>query len=308
MSELSTTRPNAGGDISPKGSAFGTQPLTSDDTPECGVRMTDLSTLGDLFAKYGCDKGSKPAEPWMWGQGYERVYEPLLDPIRHDPITLLELGWGEWDPERKDHANPLNGGRSARAWREYFTNPYALIAVVDIEPKVNTAKADGLDVALFQGSQDDPEFLRDVYLQTGAYDVIIDDASHVSSKTIASFQILWQYLKPGGLYVVEDLHSSFHDWYFGHPEASQDPGDFRTNTAFNYFRRLSAEPFFKGERAKGPKVKLAYGTKSRTEWDVYNCTYWLGYQIESITFHAPQIIVMRKRLEKDYASVHDHRV
>lgn len=254
-----------------------------------------LSTLDEIMLKYGSDKSSQPSQEWQWSQDYcRRVYEPLLDPIRHDPITLLELGWGEWDPDLKSHANPMRGGRSAAAWREYFTNDAAHIAVVDIEPKANTLVDQG--VALFQGSQDDPDFLRDVYLQTGAYDVIVDDASHVSSKTIEAFRILWNYLKPGGLYFVEDLHSSFHAYYFGHPEASEDPGDFRTQTAFNFFRRLSAEPFFTGKRKKGPKI-----AKSRTEWDCYPRKYWLGYQIESVTFAAPQIIVIRKRLEKDFA-------
>jgi 8-demethyl-8-(2-methoxy-alpha-L-rhamnosyl)tetracenomycin-C 3'-O-methyltransferase len=241
-------------------------------------------TLGEIFAKYGCDKGSKPAEPWMASMGYERVYEPLLAPLRDEPITMLELGWGEFDPAYKDHSNPNNGGRSAAAWREYFSQ--AEIHSLDIEHKINTV--DG--ITLWQGSQDDPKVLQRIHDQANDFDLIIDDASHVSSLTIRSFEILWPMLKPGGLYVVEDLHTSFHPWYFGPREANEDPGNLTARTAVNFFRRLATEPFYRGTWVHGPKIK---GHKT-TEWDCYPRKYWQGYQIESISFCFPQIIVIRK--------------
>jgi hypothetical protein len=248
-------------------------------------------TLGEIFARYGCDKGSHPAESWQWPMSYERTYGPLFAPLRDEPITLLELGWGEWDPDRKDHANPNNGGRSARAWRDYFTNPEAHIAVVDVEPKVNTAPG----VSLFQGDQTDPEFLRSVYLQTGRFDIIIDDASHISSMTIESFKILWPYMKPGGLYCVEDLHSSYHDYYFGPLEAARNPAEHGGLTAVAFFKRLADEAFFNGQRKKGPAVD-----QDPRSWDCYPRRYWMGYPVEEVRFCAPQLIVVRKRRFADY--------
>ncbi len=41
------------------------------------------------------------------------------------------------------------------------------------------------------------------------FDIIIDDGSHHSNDVIASFDILFERLKPGGIYVVEDLHTSY---------------------------------------------------------------------------------------------------
>jgi SAM-dependent methyltransferase len=35
-------------------------------------------------------------------------------------------------------------------------------------------------------------------------DLILDDASHVYDATLSSFQTLFQYLRPGGLYIIED--------------------------------------------------------------------------------------------------------
>lgn len=248
--------------------------------------MPDRPTLDEIMLKHGSDKASRASQDWQWPQNYtQRVYEPLLAPLRDEPITLLELGWGEYDPVRRDHANPDNGGRSAAGWREYFSQ--AEIHIVDIEHKVNTVEG----VTLWRGSQADSKFLRQVHARTGNYDVVIDDASHVSSLTIASFKILWPMLKPGGLYVVEDLHSSYHPWYFGAAEANEDPamGE-RAGTAMGFFKRLADEPFYQGKKLHGPKVK---GRKT-TEWDCYPRKYWLGYEIESISFCAPQIIVIRK--------------
>lgn len=246
--------------------------------------MPNRPTLDEIMVKHGSDKSSQGSEPWMWSQDYcRRVYEPLLEPLRDEPIVLLELGFGEYSPVTKDHCDPNVGGRSAAAWREFFTQ--AEIHVVDIEHKVNTVPG----VTLWKGSQDDKSFLTHLHHQTGDLDVIIDDASHVSSLTIASFQILWPYLKPGGLYCVEDLHSSYHPWYFGETEADENP-DTRVRTAMQFFKRLADEPFYKGTRPHGPKVN---GRKT-TEWDCYPRKYWMGYTIESITFHAPQIITIRK--------------
>lgn len=251
--------------------------------------VTDRPTLRDLFAKYGSDKGHQPAEPWMWeALDYGAVYDPLFAPLRDEPITFLELGWGEWCPELKSHANPNVGGRSAAAWRDYFTK--ADIHVVDIEDKNCTVPG----VNLWRGSQADADFLAEVHADAGDFDVIVDDASHISSLTITSFQLLWPYLKPGGIYIVEDLHSSFHSYWFGASEASIDPGDFVTRSAFNYFRRLAAEPYFRGTYRHGPKIKVPGGW-SRYEHDCYPRKYWLGYDIAEVRFVAPQLVILRKK-------------
>ena len=38
----------------------------------------------------------------------------------------------------------------------------------------------------------------------GGFDLVVDDASHIGSLTLATFALLWPLVKPGGFYVVED--------------------------------------------------------------------------------------------------------
>lgn len=226
----------------------------------------------------------------MWPMFYEKVYEPLFYPIRDNDLTLLELGWGEWDPVRKDHSNPDNGGRSARAWSDFFPN--AQILSIDIAPK-NFLDAESYpNVELYdETDQTDPIALNKIHDRHGDFDIVIDDASHVSSKTIGSFKIIWPWVKPGGLYIIEDLHSSYHSYYFGQEEANENPAvGHLVPTAMGFFTRLAHEPFYNGKRMKGPAVD-----GDPCSWDCYPKKYSLGYDIELITFAAPQIIVIRKK-------------
>ena len=41
----------------------------------------------------------------------------------------------------------------------------------------------------------------------GDFDMIIDDGGHTMEQMQISLNYLWDQVKPGGLYVIEDLHS-----------------------------------------------------------------------------------------------------
>ena len=239
------------------------------------------------MARYGSDKASTVTEAWMRPNDYARTYEQYFAPLREKPVTLLELGWGEWSPERKDHADPDNGGRSAYAWHDYF--PRGEIVAIDIEAKRYDRRAWPRLHLYDQTSQTDSDKLAAIHDRHGDFDIIIDDASHVSSLTIASFKILWPMLKPGGYYCIEDLHTNYHDWYYGDAEADPNPNTERP-TAMRWFTRLAHEPFYQGRHPRGPKVN---GRKT-LDWDCYPRQYWLGHRIEHISFHAPQLIVIQK--------------
>ena len=46
----------------------------------------------------------------------------------------------------------------------------------------------------------------------GLFDIIIDDGSHVNDHQYFTFTVLLPFISMGGLYIVEDIHSSCYDW------------------------------------------------------------------------------------------------
>lgn len=63
-------------------------------------------------------------------------------------------------------------------------------------------------VQIFRGDQSDPIFLKSIS-DRYKYDIIIDDGSHVPSHQLVSLQHMFSALNPGGLYVIEDLETSY---------------------------------------------------------------------------------------------------
>jgi hypothetical protein len=48
-----------------------------------------------------------------------------------------------------------------------------------------------------------------MHSESGPFDIIIDDGSHRVWHVLASFEVLFPLLKDGGIYVIEDIQSSY---------------------------------------------------------------------------------------------------
>jgi hypothetical protein len=228
-----------------------------------------MSVLDDLATRYGTDKG--PSIGGKYGHHYTKRYKQYFEEIRHDKLTILELCWG-------GHENPDKGGASAQMWRDYFPN--STVVCIDIEDKVITKAHDGIHFR--QGSQGDKEFLDALAEEFGGFDIIIDDASHLSSLTIASWTYLYPHLKPGGFYAVEDMHMAYHDHYYGKKEANGNPAlptSDGSMTSMQYFKRLTDEVNFKNR----------WGN----EMDLFQEKYSLGFDLEWVHFYF-NLVVVRK--------------
>lgn len=222
--------------------------------------MTSLHKLG---LKYGTDKATH--------HGYTHLYSRYFgESIGYGPGSLLELGWG-------GHEDADAGGASARMWRDWL--PGWKIVVVDNEKKVLDPQKDR-GIALLHADQTDVEAIAPF----GPFDIIIDDASHISSLTIKSLQLLWPHLKPGGWYVVEDTHQAYHEHYYGQAEANADP-DLGTErlgsqgslpdgqTAMQFLKRLADEANFNPNHHPDD------------QWDLFPEKFWLGFDVASVHFH-----------------------
>jgi hypothetical protein len=123
---------------------------------------------------------------------YLGIYDKFLQPFRGKSVRLLEIG--------------VSQGGSLSLWRKYLGTE-ALIFGLDIEPRC--AQFDGIDGSVRIGSQADPDFLRSVVKEMGGIDVVIDDGSHIAEHQKTSLEVLFPLLSQGGLYLCEDLHTSY---------------------------------------------------------------------------------------------------
>jgi len=143
---------------------------------------TPRARLDEFGILRGTDKSSL-------NHDYLRHYERILGHLRHEPITLLEIG--------------VFRGGSLRMWEDYMTA--ARIVGVDIVPECIQYAGGRREIEI--GSQADRNFLNELGRRRSPH-VIIDDGSHMADHVILTFRTLFPHLRPGGIYIVEDLH--FH--------------------------------------------------------------------------------------------------
>ncbi len=172
--------------------------------------------LTDLAERYGSDKGSAKHR-------YTELYEMLFRPLRSRAIAFLEMGLQIGGPEHGASADrPTTDLPSVRMWLDYF-------------PK---GRIHGLDVSDFSWFIHDRFTFHRCDMDTRdtiaaaagampALDIVIDDASHASHHQQNGFLELFPKVRPGGLYIIEDLR-----WQ---PEAYERDGITRTAELFRGF-------------------------------------------------------------------------
>ncbi|MCX7545261.1 class I SAM-dependent methyltransferase [Marinicella gelatinilytica] len=129
---------------------------------------------------------------------YFPVYETYLRPYRKKPIKMLEYGIGH--------------GGSLQMWKWYF-HKKSLIVGVDIKERCKSLEEDRIEIRI--GDQGNNETHDKIHEEFGAFDIILDDGGHHMHEQIVTFEKMFPRLKEGGLYIVEDLHTSYSEKHGG---------------------------------------------------------------------------------------------
>ena len=145
-------------------------------------------SLTELANRYNSDKGNE----YKCSHNYTEHYEKLFAPYKGKALSLLEIGLNRDD---------CSDVPSLRMYRDYFGKK-AQLAGFDIRPEFERFKGEDFEIVI--GDQSKP---YDLALCTSRKrTIIIDDGSHASSHQQITLCALWKALKPGGIYVIEDLH------------------------------------------------------------------------------------------------------
>lgn len=120
---------------------------------------------------------------------YDRTYKFFLSHLIGKSPHVLEVG--------------IQGGDSIDLWHKYFVN--ANVVGCDIAPKPS-----GLDFEYNKLDQSDRHQLQTfAATRENVFDFIIDDGSHCTTHQIQTILELWRCLKPGGVYIIEDIETSY---------------------------------------------------------------------------------------------------
>jgi 23S rRNA U2552 (ribose-2'-O)-methylase RlmE/FtsJ len=223
--------------------------------------MDSDKTLKEISLNYGSDKIE---------HGYIDVYKLYFDNIKDEKLKILEIG--------------IADGKSLLTWSEYFKN--SLIIGIDIHKiDITEKKLDRQNIEVHQGSQSDSNFIKKITELYGKFDIIIDDGSHLAKDVKKSFHLLFPYLDNNGLYIVEDVQTSYNHFFGG------NPFDLKySNSHMNFFKHLTdrlnyqeiANPFYISNKYDSKITNISFyhnlifvrkGVNDKSSKEVLNHSY-----------------------------------
>ena len=144
--------------------------------------------MNDL-KKYFDNNTNRIIHKW---EHYFEIYDRHFSAYRDKEIVILEIG--------------VFQGGSLQMWKNYF-GPKAKIYGIDIDPKCKQYEEENIEI--FIGSQSDTNFLAELKRKIPRIDIIIDDGGHTMKQQITTFNILFDHITQNGIYICEDLHTSY---------------------------------------------------------------------------------------------------
>lgn len=145
--------------------------------------------------KYFRDNRGRIIRKW---DTYFEVYDRYFSRYRGTDVHLLEIG--------------VCHGGSLQMWKHYFGEK-AMIYGVDVNPNCRDFEEDR--VKIFIGDQANKKFLHSLKDSIPRIDILIDDGGHKMNQQINTFEVLYPYLAEDGIYICEDVHTSYWKKYSG---------------------------------------------------------------------------------------------
>ena len=100
----------------------------------------------------------------------------------------------------------VSHGGSLQMWKHYF-GAGARIVGVDIDPRCRELGEESIDIVI--GDQSDRALYADLRARYPHVDIVIDDGGHFMAQQITTFEELYPHVQPHGVYLCEDLHTSY---------------------------------------------------------------------------------------------------
>ena len=159
------------------------------------------SELCEIGKKYDTDKSSQRnnVSNIRHCHPYTLFYDGLFKNKRYEKIRIAEIGILE--------------GASILMWKEYFVNAeiygfeYDKDFIDNFKNKYNNDRITLIDIDVC-----DKESIKRSFSKLNIqYDIIIDDSTHQFEDQIRFIENSYQYLKPGGILIIEDIFKYYDE-------------------------------------------------------------------------------------------------
>jgi predicted O-methyltransferase YrrM len=161
--------------------------------------MKKNKSIVELSQKYNTDKkmdNGVKCYNGVLGHNYAKYYDQYLSKL--DVNKMLEIG--------------VSWGASIKMWDEYYDKNVEITGIDIDEKRFKVKDIETNNIKILLGNQNDIGFLNK--LSNESFDLIIDDGSHRMKDQQVSLKVLFKYLRNGGLYIIEDLHTSKHESFY----------------------------------------------------------------------------------------------
>lgn len=149
------------------------------------MKNSSDNILKDFFL----NKNHRLMHKWMH---YFEIYDRYFNQYRGKDVNLLEIG--------------VSHGGSLQMWKNYF-GIGAKIFGADNDLRCSSLSENGISISYVD--QENRDSLIALKNKTPKMDIIIDDGGHSMNQQILTFEELYPHVKYGGIYIVEDMHTSY---------------------------------------------------------------------------------------------------
>jgi len=123
---------------------------------------------------------------------YFEIYDRHFSRFRGTDVHVVEFG--------------VSHGGSLQMWKEYFGSNCKIFGV-DINPYCKTLEEE--QIKIYIGDQENRNFLKSLAKKIPRIDILIDDGGHTMKQQINTFDELFTQIDKNGVYLCEDLHTSY---------------------------------------------------------------------------------------------------
>ena len=158
------------------------------------TELQQCDTLNDL-EKFYYKKHHRLAAKYLH---FFEIYDRHFQKYRNTECVIVEIG--------------IWKGGALQMWKDYFGSK-AQIVGIDVEESTLQYKEEQIKIEI--GSQSDREFWKKFKENYPKVDILIDDGGHTMEQQIITFEEMFEHISEEGVYLCEDLHTSYWDDYGG---------------------------------------------------------------------------------------------